>query len=141
MAWEACVVRVGICLGLVFLTGFGLAQAQEAATKPEEGSAAYKACLDKAQTTVDLVDCQTQEMKVQDRDLNAVYKKAMAALPADQQAKLRLAQRAWLDFRQRDCDVFYGRETGTIAAIEAGSCMVRHTARRVADLQDLAIER
>ena len=105
------------------------------AQERSDGSPAFAACLAKAQTTVDIVTCQTEEMKLQDRALNAAYKKAMAALPADQQAKLREAQRAWLTFRQLDCAVFYGKETGTMASIQAGGCMVTQTARRVADLE------
>lgn len=122
------------------MVGLGLIAPVSAQDRSQD-SPAFTACLAKAQTTVDIVTCQTEEMKVQDRALNAAYKKAMAALPADQQAKLRLAQRAWLDFRKLDCDVFYGKETGTIASLEAGGCMITHTKRRVADLEAFTAQR
>lgn len=123
-------------LGVVGLVGLGLwpLAAQEA----QPGSAAYNGCMAKAQTTADMVGCMDVEMALQDKALNMVYQQALAALPIDQRQKLRAAQRIWLDFRQKDCDVFYGKETGTIASVEAGGCMIRHTVSRIGDLRLIA---
>ncbi len=114
--------------------GGGPLRAQEA----QPGSAAYNACMAKAQTTADMVACMNDEMALQDKTLNTIYQQALAALPVDQRQKLRAAQRVWLDFRQKDCDVFYGKETGTIASVEAGGCMIRQTVSRIGDLRLIA---
>lgn len=104
----------------------------------ETMSPAYSACINRAQSTLDMVTCMNAEMDVQDKALNANYQSALAMFPPDQQTKLRKAQRIWLDFRKADCDVFYGKETGTMASIEAGQCMLQHTAKRAEELKRLA---
>lgn len=123
-------------IGVVGLLTLGVASLVAQESQP--GSAAYNACMAKAETTVAMVTCMNDEMASQDKALNTIYQQALAALPVDQRQKLRAAQRLWLDFRQKDCDVFYGKETGTIAAVEAGGCMIRHTVSRVGDLRLLA---
>ena len=123
---------LGLAVGLFGIAS--LAGAQEVGND----SPALKACLAKAENTAAIIACQTDELAVLDRTLNDAYKTALAGLPTDQRVKLLTAQRAWLDFRTRDCDVFYGKETGTIASIEAGACMLTHTMRRIDDLKSLA---
>ena len=123
---------LGLAVGLFGIAS--LAGAQEVGND----SPALKACHAKAENTAAIIACQTDELAVLDRTLNDAYKTALAGLPTDQRVKLRTAQRAWLDFRTRDCDVFYGKETGTIASIEAGACMLTHTMRRIDDLKSLA---
>ena len=130
--WRQSMVVWGLALCVVSIAP--MVRAQNANGE----SPALKACLAKAETTASIIGCQNGEMAVLDRALNDVYKTALAGLPTDQKTKLRAAQRAWLDFRTRDCDVFYGKETGTIASIEAGACMLTHTMRRVDDLKSLA---
>lgn len=126
--------RVAMRVACLVAIGAGPLAAQEA----QPGSAAYTSCMAKALTTVDMVSCMNDEMALQDKALNMVYQQALAALPIDQRQKLRAAQRVWLDFRQKDCDVFYGKETGTIASIDAGGCMIRHTVSRIGDLRLIA---
>jgi uncharacterized protein YecT (DUF1311 family) len=96
---------------------------------------AYDACMAKAVSTADMSMCQTAEVHRLDARLAAVLAKAIAALPADQAAKLRGSQRLWLRFRQSDCQVFYGNATGTIATIDGGDCMISRTNDRIKDLQ------
>ena len=44
-----------------------------------------------------------EELKAADAQLNAVYKKALAAMPSDDaKAKLKDAQRAWIAFRDAE---------------------------------------
>lgn len=95
------------------------------------------ACLKTAVSTMEMVDCQNAEMARLDALLNAAYAKAMANLPADQQAKLRTAERNWIVFRQSDCEVFYGETTGTIAHIQGGECMIDRTRKRIEDLRKI----
>jgi uncharacterized protein YecT (DUF1311 family) len=98
-------------------------------------SKSYAACMDKPDSsTQSMVECIDAEVRVQDGKLNAAYKAAMTSLPKDQQDKLRAAQRAWLEYRKLDCDVFYGEQTGTIARIESNQCFLRKTAERADEL-------
>ena len=41
----------------------------------------------------------------------------------------------WATFRQSDCQVYYGNETGTIATINGGDCVISRTNDRIKDLQ------
>ena len=98
-------------------------------------SKGYAACLNKPDaSTQSMVECIDAEVRIQDGKLNAAYKTAMASLPKDQQEKLRASQRAWLEFRKLDCDVFYGEQTGTIARLESNQCFLRKTAERADEL-------
>jgi uncharacterized protein YecT (DUF1311 family) len=94
----------------------------------------YDACMAKAVSTYEMSACQSSEVVRLNGRLAAVLAKALAALPADQSAKLRASQRLWVTFRQSDCEVFYGNETGTIATINGGDCMISRTKDRIADL-------
>jgi uncharacterized protein YecT (DUF1311 family) len=89
----------------------------------------------KAVSTYDMSACQSAEVVRLNGRLAAVLAKALAALPADQSKKLRTSQRLWVTFRQSDCEVFYGNETGTIATINGGDCMISRTKDRIADLK------
>lgn len=54
-------------------------------------------------TAYDSLYCLQKVYMKADDDLNAVYGKLMAALPATAKATLRNAQRAWIARRDRDC--------------------------------------
>jgi uncharacterized protein YecT (DUF1311 family) len=98
-------------------------------------SKSYAECMGKPDgSTQSMVECIDAEVRIQDGKLNAAYKSAMGSLPRDQQDKLRASQRAWLEFRKLDCDVFYGEQTGTIARIESNQCFLRKTAERADEL-------
>ncbi len=81
------------------------------------------------------IGCQTAEYKFLDSELNFTYRKVLAALPHDQQRKLEIAERLWVQFRDADCDVFYGEETGTYASIEAGQCLINRARQRIKELE------
>ena len=99
--------------------------------------AAYAACMARAGTTADMRSCQRAGLSDAGARLTAAYAKALAALPADQQTKLREAERRWLAFRSSDCGVFFGNRTGTIAPVQSGGCMIDRTETRIKNLQEL----
>jgi uncharacterized protein YecT (DUF1311 family) len=105
-----------------------------AAPKP---GAAYDACMAKANTTADMRACQGTGLTDANARLAVIYVKALAALPADQQAKLRAAQQRWLAFRASDCSVFFGAQAGSIAPVQSGACMIDRTEKRIKNMQDL----
>lgn len=118
-----------VALAISFVT---LATPARAATTAKT---TYDACMAKAVSTADMSTCQTAEVHRLDARLAAVLAKVLATLPADQAAKLRASQRLWVTFRQSDCGVFYGNETGTIATIDGGDCVISRTNDRIKDLQ------
>lgn len=118
-----------------FALAFSFVASAGAARADAPRKTIYDACMAKAVSTYDMSVCQSAEVHRLDGRVAAVLAKVLAALPADRGAKLRASQRLWVTFRQRDCDVFYGNETGTIATINGGDCMISRAKDRIADLQ------
>ena len=96
---------------------------------------AYSACLDDAYTTVDMMDCYTEELKVEGQKLEDTLTKAYK--DSDWIAnEIRLSQEAWMKYREAHCNAIYtsyGR--GTMRLIAYPSCMVRLTKQRTEGLQ------
>lgn len=96
----------------------------------------YGACMTVAVSTVEMQACQKAGLAEADVRLNAAYRKAIDALPADQQERLRKSERLWITFRDADCAAFYGNDTGTMAGIQAGGCMIDRSEQRIANLSE-----
>ncbi|MGB0126460.1 MAG: lysozyme inhibitor LprI family protein [Rhodocyclaceae bacterium] len=47
------------------------------------------------------------------------------------------AQRAWIKFRDANCDFYYDPEGGSLARVSANDCMMSSTARRAKELESL----
>ena len=89
-------------------------------------------------STYEIVECQKGKLAVLDRRLNAAYQKALGLAQSEKQKEqLRVAQRAWLKFRDADCD-YYELGEGTIARIEGGVCMLTLTQQRAEELERAA---
>jgi uncharacterized protein YecT (DUF1311 family) len=106
-----------------------------AATKPVS---VYSACMNRAQSTRDMQECQTEGLVDANARLATAYAATLAKLPADRQAKLRKAQALWTLFRNADCQVFYGAQSGTMATIRGGACVLERTERRIEDMHDFS---
>jgi uncharacterized protein YecT (DUF1311 family) len=104
----------------------------------------YDACLAKAQgSVVEKGDCADAEFKFQDERLNKAYKDVISALTASGQkeaaSEARAAQRAWLEFFDRDCAVRAGRFGSTQAPATESICRMSSTAIRAQQLEDWRI--
>jgi uncharacterized protein YecT (DUF1311 family) len=112
-------------------------QSRSGAAAGAEGKpgAPYASCMAKASSTSSMQACQAAGLKDANARLAVAYAKALGALPADQQAKLRDAQQRWSAFRSSDCRVFYGKQTGTLANIEGGGCMIERAEDRIKNLR------
>ncbi|MBB3999733.1 lysozyme inhibitor LprI family protein [Aureimonas pseudogalii] len=98
-------------------------------------------------TTPGIVDCTTRETAAWDRLLNTRYAAALAgARQADDDLadgaspgaadSLKVAQRAWIAFRDAECDRLYQLwRGGTIRSPVAASCHLEETARRAISLR------
>jgi len=126
--------------GLAWLGAFGGVEAD-----------AETPCAD-ADTTVAMRECLDKEYIRADAALNAVWKKVMAQvsaadhLPAKEakewKDELLASQRAWIQFKEHDCDAagfeWYGG-TGAPGAIL--SCLLEHTEARTSDLKARYLDR
>lgn len=102
---------------------------------------AEQACEEQSpdnQTTVGMVMCASREIAWWDEMLNRNYATLKQALEPDAFDKLRDAQRAWLDYRDKECgfQYYYWRD-GTIRSLFGSSCRLQMTAERALDLQDV----
>lgn len=98
---------------------------------------AFEQCLDSpdGQSTAGMVQCAGAELEVQDRALNAAYRDLISDMNARQKANLLKAQRAWIAFRDADCQARYDPDWGTISTINANMCMLRRTVERTIELE------
>lgn len=101
---------------------------------------------EEGQSTLGMNDCFRNETAAWDEILNRRYAKAVAAakerdrdlaesFEPDVFASLQTAQRAWITFRDAECDRIYAySKDGTIKTTEWASCHLRLTSTRAIDL-------
>lgn len=104
-----------------------------------------------AQTQADMNQCSYLDFEKADKELNAVYKQAMkSAEAADVQAAdmgdyyvgavkaLKKAQRAWIDYRDGNCDgMGYEAVGGSMQPMLISGCQARMTEARSKELREL----
>lgn len=99
----------------------------------------FSLCMDKPNsTTVDMLDCIDSETKQQDGRLNKAYRDAMAQLSPERKQQLKLAQRAWIGYRDANCSFYADPEGGTMAKLIASDCFLATTATRAKELESLS---
>lgn len=92
-----------------------------------------------ANTQTDMNICATQDFKHSDTLLNQAYKLKMSQLNADQQKKLKVAQRSWIAFRDSDCDFqSSGVEGGSVQPMVYAQCLQAKTEQRTAELTKMS---
>ena len=98
---------------------------------------ALQTCLDSPDggSTMGMVQCIGEELKVQDAALNAAYRSLVGQMTPDQKAGLQKAQRAWIAFRDADCAARYSPDWGTISTITANMCVLQRTVERTLELE------
>ncbi|HET7409058.1 MAG TPA: lysozyme inhibitor LprI family protein [Paracoccaceae bacterium] len=101
-------------------------------------AASAQDCSD-PQTQIEMNECAHLDYLAADEMLNAEYKRARAALGESGATALRDAQRAWIVFRDKACEVegaqFAG---GSIRPMVVAGCLARLTRRRTEDLRLLS---
>jgi uncharacterized protein YecT (DUF1311 family) len=127
------VVTTAIALSLSWMVTSN-ALAAEAPT-----SAAHTACMGKSGgVTSAMLDCIATELQRQDARLNRAYKAAMAPLSAPRKKQLLAAQRAWLAFRDANCQFYADPEGGSVVTVVVNDCVLSATATRALELENLA---
>jgi uncharacterized protein YecT (DUF1311 family) len=122
---------------VTFIVLAGGVQATSAAEKTS--SAEYDRCMAAAGPIQPAMDeCMRAEAQRQDDALNVAYRKLMAKLPPERQQYLREAERAWLAFRDKECDFEYSRDAGYLMGpTVSASCQLTMTENRVRELRKL----
>jgi uncharacterized protein YecT (DUF1311 family) len=88
-------------------------------------------------TTADMFECNGEELDRQDARLNDAYNKLMSKLSRDRKKALLKAQRAWIKFREANCDYWYDPQGGTAARLNASGCSFTMTAARAKELEGM----
>ncbi|UFH49374.1 lysozyme inhibitor LprI family protein [Pseudomonas sp. KNUC1026] len=99
-----------------------------------------------AVSTVDMQECAQKSLKAADADLNMSYQKLLKRLsgssaPGEDNAasrrKLINAQKAWIAFRDADCDAQYQAHIGgTLRGLVLLGCKQQHTEQRTKELDN-----
>lgn len=101
---------------------------------------------EKAMTTLEINVCASIEQKKIEAKLNKVYQRVLKSLDqpdspgasySEMRKSLVAAQRAWIKFREADCDAVYQKHAGgTIRTVMFIGCMQAHAEQRIKNLED-----
>jgi uncharacterized protein YecT (DUF1311 family) len=126
----------GISAAALVVITLGLSPAVAA---DREFSKGFDTCMDKAAgVTPAMIDCISAELKHQDALLNENYRKLTATLSAKRKQALQEAQRAWIKFRDTNCDFYYDPDGGTAARVDVNECELNATTDRAKELAQFA---
>ena len=100
-------------------------------------NAALKTCMDSANSTADMVNCNAKQTKVQDDRLNRAYKTALAAQEGPRKQQLQDVQRLWIKYRDANCAYAGSATGGTIDQVNGSGCVLDMTQTRAQELEDL----
>jgi uncharacterized protein YecT (DUF1311 family) len=90
---------------------------------------------DQAGTTADITRCMSNEYEKADADLNRIYKLAFKGLDEKEAENLKKAQRAWIIYRNAQCDAEYAKWDGGSGGPAAHlGCLARLTRLRTREL-------
>jgi uncharacterized protein YecT (DUF1311 family) len=98
------------------------------------------ACLDSTenQTTADMVLCTIRAEETWDIELNKYYNLLMSVLSKDEKEKLKLTQKAWLDYRDKEFSfsgTVHSNLEGTMYRIFAANRMMEIVKQRAEELR------
>jgi uncharacterized protein YecT (DUF1311 family) len=126
-----------VVLGIAYFLGTSIAAAENNRELTQE----YLTCLDKANgVTFSMIDCIVAETSRQDNQLNANYKRLTSKISPKRKEALLNAQRAWIRFRESNCNFYGDPEGGTSARLSANECLLNATADRAKELKLLIPE-
>lgn len=101
-----------------------------------ELSKSYEACMNQAESTADMVECNENETIIQDKKLNLAYQKVIKGLKGKEKLNLIKTQRAWIKYRDSEIDRLSNQTGGTIDALNASSFYLKFTAERAEELSN-----
>ena len=109
---------------------------QIASADDAELSKEFSDCMAKSGgITMDMLDCIGAETELQDIRLNKAYQEVMAQLSALRKKQLQDAQRAWIKYRDANCNFYDDPDGGTMASLISSDCFMSATASRAKELE------
>lgn len=120
-----------------FIVGLALCCFAKTAFADDAGlTKQFSDCMDRSGgVTVDMLNCIAAETKAQDGRLNKAYKEVMAQLVASRKKQLQDAQRAWIKYRDANCNFYADPDGGTMAFVSSSGCFMSATASRAKELE------
>ena len=99
----------------------------------------FSSCMDRANgVTINMLDCIDAETKRQDMRLNKAYKNVVSELSSERKKQLQTAQRAWISYRDANCQFYADPEGGSLARVSASDCLMSMTASRSKELEGMS---
>ncbi|QJA22996.1 lysozyme inhibitor LprI family protein [Vreelandella piezotolerans] len=93
--------------------------------------------MQQAVSTLDIVTCISNEYERQDQRLNDNYQQLRGHLSDERRDQLLSVQRIWITYKEANCGFYAAPEGGTMARINANSCLLSETTRRADELENL----
>ena len=139
---------------VVCASAFALCCAAQAAAQPPAAAAAQPPakegeardgadegpCHD-AMTQFEMNQCAALEFRKADAELNKIYRQVAKDAGAEEKAKLRAAQLAWIKFRDAHCEyVAFGNKGGSIYPTVYSSCLAEVTRGRTSQFKEILKE-
>ncbi len=142
MAAHGLTIKNLLCGCIIMLSATFLAGAQDARAQEDPNCA-------EPVTQRDMTACADIEYDKADKDLNAAYKQLRTKMSdwdksADEESKgavdaLVAAQRAWVAFRDANCEVAgFQARGGTMESMLISSCLADMSTKRAAELRELS---
>lgn len=131
-------MRTPLLLAAIVMAFATPALAVDGATVEARYSPAFQRCLDApdGQSTAGTIQCIGKELEIQDAALNGAYRALVSDMTPDQKAGLLKAQRAWIAFRDADCQARHSPDWGSMSTIDANFCMLQRTVERTIELEE-----
>jgi uncharacterized protein YecT (DUF1311 family) len=128
---------------IVYVSALLMGAANACAAAPDkldDINTAYEYCIASATATVTTKECGSTAFESVDAALNATYKAIIARLAgpddAETLSRLKAAQRAWLPFRDAQCELEAAESLGgTNEGVIFNSCTYEQTRERVKALR------
>lgn len=122
-------------LKAILLWGISIGLCSQLTCAEVEYSKKYDRCMDvSGGVTSEMMNCMGDEIQRQDVKLNREYQALMANLSQTRKTALRDVQRAWIKYRDLNCDFYADPNAGTMAMLNAKSCYLEQTAQRAQEL-------
>ena len=83
--------------------------------------------------TLQIIECMERQRQYWDGKLTAAYQQALKDAEPAQRDLLRAAERAWIKYRDTNCD-YYAAGEGSISRVNAAWCMRDMTEKRAKEL-------
>ena len=87
-------------------------------------------------TQLEMATCQEQQAKEADQALNTLYAAVMKKLNSKERVQLKAAQKAWIAYREADCEAQTALyKGGSIAPLIKAACLTKATQDRTKDIK------